>query len=92
MTELSLPYFIGTVTDLQAAGVDAPSLRKSLTGEITVDGETVTDTHLAIVHLHSLTIDQFNAILRMGGAFTAVTHEQAKTLMQTADWGANDTP
>ena len=89
MSDMALPFFMGTVSDLQGCGIDTEGLRKSLTGEITVTGEgedqVVTDTHLAIVHMHGLTIEQFNAV-RTKTSIDALTHEQAQVLMATAEW------
>jgi len=86
MSDMSLPYFVGTVDKLQSCGIGTAGLRKSLTGEITesiVDGETViTDTHLAIVHQSILTPDQIRAV-RFEAEIDWYFGDEAVALMST---------
>lgn len=71
--EMSLPYFVGTVERFAECGITTDEHRKSLDGT------------KAIVHMHGLTIEQFNEV-RTKTSILALTHEQALELMETAEW------
>ncbi len=73
MSDMELPFFVGTVDDFTCCGVDTTNLRKS------VDGTQ------AIIHMHNLTMEQFNEV-RFKVDINAVTHEEALTLMGTPEW------
>jgi len=71
--DFALPYFVGEISRLEDCGIDTDGLRKSLDGT------------QAIVHMHNLTIEQFNEV-RTKTSITAYTHEQAQEVMKTAEW------
>jgi len=73
MNDMNLPFFMGSCEKLEECNIDTTPLRKSLDGT------------KAIIHMHLLTIDQFNA-MRIKTSIEALTHEQARSLMATAEW------
>lgn len=70
---MTLPFFVGAISSLKNCGIETAPLRKS------------NDGTLAIVHMHALTIEQFENV-RTKTSIEALSYEQAQSLMQTADW------
>jgi hypothetical protein len=73
MDDMKLPFFIGSIEDFESCGIDTSTLRKSL------------DNAQVIIHLHNLTIEQFNAI-RVKTNVAALSYQQVQDLMQTSEW------
>lgn len=77
MSDMSLPWFVGTVEKLQECGIVTDGLRKSIDGL------------KAIVHLQDLSVEQFAAV-RPKTSIDALNYEQAKELMSTEEWTVVD--
>ena len=71
--DMNLPYFVGDTDRLGECGVDTTTQRKSLDGS------------LCIVHMHGLTIEQFNEI-RTKTSIVAYSIQDALILMATPEW------
>lgn len=73
MSDMTLPFFVGTVENFEECGINTLTERKSL------DGNKV------IVHMHNLTMEQFN-VIRTKMNILALTYNQTLELMQTPEW------
>jgi len=71
--DMNLPYFVGNTDRIEDCGVDTTGQRKSLDGT------------LCIVHMHGITIEQFNAI-RTKTSIVAYSQADAIELMNTSEW------
>ena len=73
MTGMELPFLVGDVEKFEECLIDTTYNRKSLDGKIT------------IVHIHGLTIEQFNEV-RTKTSLVAHSQESAAELMLTPEW------
>lgn len=85
----TLPYFVGTINDMKACGIDTDGLRQSLTGErietIVEDEAIISDTHKVIVHQSVLTPEQIRAI-RFNEGIAWYFGDEAVQLMGSVEW------